>query len=168
MKSKGGAANETIKALSRLQVICGRTGQRSHTDGAREQNTKEVKDFLSKQGTEQTFTAPNSSSSNATVERRFERIFAAARTALNAAASPLNSKEYWSFAAPDAIDISNYMPFKRDGMIQPAPQTTMQLHVWKTEVLGGPNGFLPYRQTGFIVDTMKKSSRPGELSPMLV
>lgn len=31
----------------------------------------------------------------------------------------------------------------------------MQLHGRETEVLGGPNSFLPYGQPGFIVGTMK-------------
>ena len=99
------------------------------------------------------------------VARLFERIFAAARTALNAAETPLNSKGYWSFAALDAIDISNYMPFKRVGMIKPAPHTTMQLHGCENDGLTCLHAFMSYGKSGYIVDTTKFKKTAGPSSP---
>ena len=88
MKTKGGAANVIIKALARLQVLCGRTAKRLNADGAGEEDTAPVKDFLLKHGIAHSKTAPGSSQSNAIVERRFESVFANAMDALKAAPPP--------------------------------------------------------------------------------
>eukprot|EP00173_Palmaria_palmata_P005021 Plantae.Rhodophyta-Palmaria_palmata.ctg8040.p2 GENE.Plantae.Rhodophyta-Palmaria_palmata.ctg8040~~Plantae.Rhodophyta-Palmaria_palmata.ctg8040.p2 ORF type:complete len:100 (-),score=2.51 Plantae.Rhodophyta-Palmaria_palmata.ctg8040:1-300(-) len=82
MKSKSEASNTIDKALVRLQLIFGRKVERLHTDNAPEQNTRQIKDFLDRQGTLRTLTASASSPSNSVVERRFEAIFSAARKAL--------------------------------------------------------------------------------------
>ena len=155
MKTKSGASGVIIRALARLQKLCGKSARRLHTDGAGEQDTPDVKEFLDKHGITHTKTAPGSSQANAIVERRFESIFAAARSALKAAPPPLNGKGYWSLAALDAIDKANYLPFKRQGNIVPSPHTAMQLHDCDTDELKGPQAFLPFGQPGFIVDTMK-------------
>lgn len=128
MKTKGGASNAIIKSLARLQVLCGKTANRLHTHGPGEENKLAIKNILSNPGTAHSTTVPNSSSTNAQVERRFETVFAAASTALKAAPPPLNSKFYWSIAALDAIGKQNYLPLKRGGMIHPSLNTTMQLH----------------------------------------
>lgn len=155
MKTKGGASDAIIKALTRLQVLCGRAAKRLHTDGAKEEDTANIKQLLLDQGTTQTHTAPGSSQSNVIVDRRFESVFANVRASILVAPPPLNSKGYWSIAALDSIDKTNYLPFKRDDLIQPSPYTAMQLHGCDADILGGPNLFLPYGQAGFIVNTAK-------------
>lgn len=112
-KTKGGAANFIIKSLNRLQVLCGRTAKILNTGGEKEEDAKYVKKLLPTQGKTHTHTAPGSSQSNAVVVRRFEGVFAAARTSLKAALPPLNGKEYWSLAARAATQTrQEYRPRK--------------------------------------------------------
>lgn len=85
MKTKGEASDAIHKALARLQLLCGKKAERFHADNADEQNSCSITHFLETQGTVRSFTAPTSSPSNAIVKRRFESIFAAARTTLKAA-----------------------------------------------------------------------------------
>lgn len=82
MKSKKYASDVIVRELARLQMVCGRKVKRLHTECAEEQNKSIFKDFLEPQGTIKTATAPNSSAANALVERRFEMVFGAARSAL--------------------------------------------------------------------------------------
>lgn len=159
MKAKSGASSAIHKALARLQLLCGRKVQRFHTDNADEQNCGPAKDFLDKQGTVRTFTAPNSSPSNTTVERRFETVFGAARTSLKAAPAPLNKPGFWSLAALDVIDKSNYLAFMRDGILQPSPHTSMQMHGCATDIFDGPASFLPFGQSGWIINTAKHKKK---------
>eukprot|EP00173_Palmaria_palmata_P000189 Plantae.Rhodophyta-Palmaria_palmata.ctg10909.p1 GENE.Plantae.Rhodophyta-Palmaria_palmata.ctg10909~~Plantae.Rhodophyta-Palmaria_palmata.ctg10909.p1 ORF type:complete len:318 (-),score=-12.26 Plantae.Rhodophyta-Palmaria_palmata.ctg10909:264-1187(-) len=96
MKTKSGASSAIIRALARLQVLCGKTAKRLHTKNADQQDTPDVVKFLDGQDTARTHTAPGSSPSNAIVERRFESIFAATWASLHAAPPPLNAVAYWS------------------------------------------------------------------------
>lgn len=155
MKNKAAASGAIIKALARLQVLCGRTAQRLHMDGAREQDTPDIRHFLSGQGILHTKTAPSSSQSNSIVERRFESVFENDRAAMLAAPHPLNTDSFWSLGALDSIDKANHMPFKRHGALQLSPHASMQLHGCNTDILCGPNSFLPYGQAGFVLDTRK-------------
>lgn len=116
MKTKGEASDAIQRELTRLQLLCGKKVERFHTDNAEDQSSGSIKAFLDKQGTVRSFTAPTFSPSNAILERRFESIFAAARTALKTALSPVNAQANWSFVALDAIDKANYISFKRDGI----------------------------------------------------
>eukprot|EP00173_Palmaria_palmata_P004335 Plantae.Rhodophyta-Palmaria_palmata.ctg5670.p1 GENE.Plantae.Rhodophyta-Palmaria_palmata.ctg5670~~Plantae.Rhodophyta-Palmaria_palmata.ctg5670.p1 ORF type:complete len:277 (+),score=-5.77 Plantae.Rhodophyta-Palmaria_palmata.ctg5670:508-1338(+) len=155
MKNKGAVPGAIIKALACLQVLCGRTAKRLHTDGARKQDTPEVRQFLSAQGTRHTKTAPSSSQSNSIFGQRFKSMFANARDAMLTAPHLLNTDRYWSLSALDSIIKANYMPFKRHGALQPSPHTAKQLHGCNNDILGGCNSFLPYGKAVFIVETRK-------------
>lgn len=155
MKSKIEAASAIIRSLARLQVLCESTARRLHTNNAVEQNTAEVKDLLSRKGTNHTFSAPGLSPSNAIVERRFESMFAAVRTALRAAPAPFDDELYWSLETLDAIDKSIYLPFRNNGTLNPSLHTSMQLKGCANDTAYGPKALIPYCQPGFMVNTLK-------------
>ena len=129
MQIKAYASDVILRALARLKLACETKFKRLHTDGAQEQYNDKLKKFLEDQGTTNSTTAPHSSSSNAFVERRMGVIFEAARAALKAAPAALDHQRYWSFAALDAIDKTNYLPLTRNGSFPPSPHTAMQLEV---------------------------------------
>lgn len=118
-----------------------------------------IEKFLEEQGIVKSTTAPNSSSSNVFVERRMGIVFSAARSALKAAPPPLNNNQYWSFAALDAIDKSNYLPLTRDDALTPSPNTQMQLHGYCIDEKDGPDNFLPFGQAGWIINTAKNKKQ---------
>lgn len=91
MKTNSGASAAIHRTPARLQLLCGRRVQRFHADNFNEQDSGIIKEFLDTQGTQPTFTEPTSSPSKAIVDRRFESIFAAARTTLKVAPAPLNA-----------------------------------------------------------------------------
>ena len=159
MKAKSEAAEVIHKALAKLQLACARPVKRLHSDGAQEQYCGRLKDFLDRQGKIKSTTAPFSSSSNAMVERRLGIIFGAARTALAAAPPPLNGSSFWSFAALDAIDKSNFLPFRRDNTLSASPHTLMQLHGHEIAEKEGPHNFLPFDLKGWIVNTEKHKKK---------
>lgn len=78
-----------------------------------------------------------------------EKVSFACRT------SPLNGKWYWSLAALVVIDKTEYLPLRRNCIIQLSPNTSIQLHGWEIDELGGLNIFLPFEQADFIADTTK-------------
>ena len=117
-----------IRVLVRLKLACNTKDERLHTDGAQVQYNDNLKSFLDEQGTVKSTTASHSSSANASVERRMGIVFSAARAALKAAPAPPNHNKYWSFAALDAIDKTDYLPMKRNGIFTPSPHTEMRLH----------------------------------------
>lgn len=126
-----------------------------HTDCARKQDTTDIKNFLKTQGTQHTITAPSFSQSNAIFERRFETTFADARAALLASPNLLNTNGYCSFAALDLINKTNFLAFKRNGILQPSTHTTMRLHGYDTDILGDQVNFMPESQAIFIINTAK-------------
>lgn len=144
MKKKYKAADVIHKALARLQLACSRPVKRLHSDGANEQYRGKLKDFLYKQGTAKSTTAPNSSSSNAMVERRLGIIFGSARSALAVAPPTLKKACFWSFAALDGIEKSNFLPFRRDGQLMASPNTQMELCEHETDEKEGPHNFFPF------------------------
>lgn len=66
-------------------MICNEKAKRPHTDGAKEQDTKEPRKFLDDSGTKTSHKVPNSSQYNTFAERRFRQLMAAARTEMAAA-----------------------------------------------------------------------------------
>lgn len=66
-KLKSGASDAIIGALARLQVLCGRTTNRIHTEGEQEENTLDIRNFFKTQKTLQTQIAPGSSQSTSIV-----------------------------------------------------------------------------------------------------
>lgn len=80
MKTKGQAVHAIFHLFKAIHVLLGTTVKRLHSDGAGEQNHPALKQLLRYQGTKLTTTAPNLSTQNGLVERRFRTLFAAART----------------------------------------------------------------------------------------
>lgn len=144
-----------MKALKRVQLVCDRKTKRFHTDGADEQNSAPLRSFLDNKGTLKNKTVPNSSVSNSQVERRFKTVFATTKTALEAEPSLPNKPGYCSYACTDEIKKLTYFSIKRDGTLHPPPHTTMKLHDCATDTLNGSRGFLPYDQSGYIVNIIK-------------
>lgn len=136
-------------------MLCDRKARRLRTESANEQNSKALNRHLNEQGTKQTYTASDFSSSNAIVERRLGFIFSAARSALATAPSSLCDLTYCFFAALDAINKENYLPFKREGILHLSLHTIIQFHDCDTNVLADPDSFLPFGQAGFIISTIK-------------
>lgn len=87
-----------------------------------------------------------------------EIVFAAARAALKEVPAPLNNNQFWSFAALDVIDKSNYLPMKSDGAFTPSPDTEMMLHGNNVDDKEGPNKILPFRQQGWIINTAQQKN----------
>lgn len=119
MKEKSGAAKEIMLSLSKIQMMCKAKAQILHTDGAKEQNTKELRTFLDDNGTKASHTDPKSSQSNALAERRFRQLMAAARTAMTAA--PHMPKKFWSHAVLDEAEKGNYMATAKNGKLEISP-----------------------------------------------
>lgn len=92
--------------------------KRLDIDGAKEEKTPDIKDFLMRQGPAQNQTAQSSFQSNAMVERRFDLVFATAKESLLAASAPLNNSSYRSMACLDGIKKANFLPFVRYGRLQ--------------------------------------------------
>lgn len=129
------------RALAKLQLACYRPVSMIHNNGAHVQ-------YCGKQGTIKSSSAPNSSSSNAMVERRIGIIFGSARSALAGAQRSLNGASFQSFAELDEIDKGHFFPFRRDGQLIASPHTQKQLHDHTTYGKEGPQSFFPFRQKG--------------------
>lgn len=55
------ASQNILLSLARPKLLCGKPIKGLNSDNAGEQDTPDIKDFLRKQGTQRTFTAPGSS-----------------------------------------------------------------------------------------------------------
>lgn len=113
MEQKSGAARVIIKSLSKLQKIWNRKAKRLHTNGAKKDDTKELRDYLDISAMEATKTAPTTSRSKAFAERRFRQLLSAIRTTVTA--GPHMPKSFWSFATLDAADKGNYLSTSKQG-----------------------------------------------------
>lgn len=74
MKAKRRAGKAIMHSLAKIQILCNAKAKRLHTDGAKEQDTNELRKFLDDNGTKTSHTAPNASQSNALTERRFRQL----------------------------------------------------------------------------------------------
>lgn len=147
MKTKGGASDVIIQAIASLQLTCEKQRKDYTQIMKMDRISAKLIDFLSKQGTQSAKTTPKSLSSNSIVERRFESMSAATRTALAAASHLLSGSGYSSLDALDLIDESNYIPFKRNEILAQSPYTSIQLHYHDTIVIEGPYSFLTFVNT---------------------
>lgn len=116
-------------------------GKRIHTDGAKEQNTKELRSFLETNGTATTNTAPNASQSNAFAERGFRQLMASARKDM--AAAKHMPKKTWSFAVIDAKYKRNYLATEKTGKIKASPNAHISSKCLGAKI-ASPSSFLPW------------------------
>lgn len=70
MNKKSGAGDEIMTSLGKIQRICDIKEKRIHTDGAKEQDTKNLRSFLDSNETAESHTAPNASHHDSFAERR--------------------------------------------------------------------------------------------------
>lgn len=77
------------------------------------------------------------------------------RETLRAAPASLEKKSYWSYAFTDAIDKLNYLPLKRNGILQPSPHTFMHLHDYPTDTTDKSGGVLSYGQPEYMINMEK-------------
>lgn len=61
MKQKGEAGEAIVRSMSKIQKLCERKTKSLHSDGAREQDTVQLRYFLTSNETIATHTAPNAS-----------------------------------------------------------------------------------------------------------
>lgn len=59
MKNKSGPGNAIIRSLTNIRRLCDLKAKRPRTDGAKEQNTKELQKFLDNNGASTGHKAPN-------------------------------------------------------------------------------------------------------------
>lgn len=144
MTKKSGAARAIIKSLRNLQNLCNRKAKRLHTDGAKEEETKELRDYLDKNGITMEKTAPNTFQSNAFAERRFQQLMDSTRTA-EAAESHL-PKSLWWFATLDAAEESNYVSTSKRRQPQMSPNKNIETKCPGARFTN-PSTFLPWRGT---------------------
>lgn len=116
-KSEAGAAK--IRSMSKIQQLCDRKAKRLYTGGAKEQDTRALREFLKLDGSTSTKTAPNTFQSNAFAERYFRQFMAATRSAM--AEAPHMPKILWSYAALDAADKGNYLSTAKTSTLKASP-----------------------------------------------
>lgn len=113
MKAKSGAGKVITHSLAKIQMLCNAKYKSLRTDGAKDQDAKELKTFLDDSCAQTLHTAPNASQSNAIAERRFRQLMAEDRSEI--AAAPRTPKRFWSHAVSDAAKKGNYMATAKDG-----------------------------------------------------
>lgn len=135
-----------IRSLSKLQCLFNRKAKRLHTDGAKEQNSPEVKAYLDSKGIEATHTASNALQSNSFAKRQFRQIMAATRSSMTAA--PHMPQDMWSFAVLEAADRGNYSAKTKDNELHSSPNA----HIKTSQ---SPGTFLPWGKLGKVVSAVK-------------
>lgn len=151
VKEKSEAPAAVHRMMSKLETLCKRKIQNLHTDGACEFSSKNFKILLSENGISSSTIPPHTSQMNAFVERRMLTVMNATRAALKAASMPLR---FWSYAALDAIDKSNFLPVFRDGKLMPSPHQTLQNNGLDISAVESPDSFLPFGQIVYAVNTL--------------
>lgn len=126
--------------------------KRLHTDGAKEQDSAKLRQFLDDNGTNATHTTPNTSQSNAFAEQRFRKLMAAARTAMDA--SSRMPKRFWSHTVLDAADKWNYMATAKEGKLKPRPHKTISSQC-PDYFIPSPATLLPWGNIGRAVSAEK-------------
>eukprot|EP00173_Palmaria_palmata_P005254 Plantae.Rhodophyta-Palmaria_palmata.ctg8951.p1 GENE.Plantae.Rhodophyta-Palmaria_palmata.ctg8951~~Plantae.Rhodophyta-Palmaria_palmata.ctg8951.p1 ORF type:complete len:203 (+),score=15.84 Plantae.Rhodophyta-Palmaria_palmata.ctg8951:909-1517(+) len=150
VKAKSEAPAAILRMLTKLEDLCQGKIKNLHTDGARECSSKTFKDLLSKHGISSTTTPPHTSQMNAFVKRRLLTVMNATRAALEAASMPLR---FWSYAALDAIDKSNFLPVSREGKLHQSPHKLLQNSGLDVSSVSSPYSFLPFGQIGYATNT---------------
>lgn len=140
MKKTSGARDAIIRSLTKIQRNCDFKAKSLHTDGAKKQDTKKLKNFSDARGSATSHTAPNAIQSNAFAERRFRQLMAAARTAM-AAASHM-PKNMWSYAVLYAADKGNYLATAKRGKLQAIPNANTSLK-FPSAKIASPSCYLP-------------------------
>lgn len=139
--NKSEAGNAIMRLLAKIQRTCEMNAKRLHTDGAKEQNTKNLQASLDNNGTAATHTAPNASQSNYFAERRLRQLMAAARTEM--ASAPHMPRNFWSYAVLYAAYKGNYLATAKDGKLQPSPNANIKA-LRPNAKFSNPASFLPW------------------------
>jgi transposase InsO family protein len=111
LKQKSESAGELIKLIKLLQTSTERKVKVFHSDGGGEFKSTEFINYLVDNGTEQTFTTPNTPQHNGTVERANRTIFEMVRSMLAHAKLP---PAFWGAASLAAIHIMNHTMVRND------------------------------------------------------
>lgn len=125
--------------MKKIQTLCNKKAKMLHTDGVKEQNTKELRNYLTSNGTTPDYTASNASQSNAIAERRFRQLMAATRLELPTASNM--PKSLCSYATLYAAEKSNYLATTKDGIMKPSPKKNIEEQC-STEKASRPQSFL--------------------------
>lgn len=127
--------------LEKIRMMCNTKAKRLHTDGAKEQDTKELRKFLDANGTKTSHTAPNASKSNTFAERRFRRLISAARTAM--AVAPHMPKRFWTHAVLDAAEKGNHKATAKNSKLTLSPYRRIE-RLCPEEKVPNPATLLPW------------------------
>lgn len=152
IKKQCEAGMAIVQSLAKIQTLFNMKVKRLHTNGAKKQDTAQLRGFLAKNETSATHTAPNALQSNSFEERRFRQLMATTRTVMKAA--PHMPKTCWSYAVLDAADKGTCLATSKQCHIEPSPYAKIERQC-PTAAVSSPEKLRPWEKKGTAVSAVK-------------